>query len=65
MIEQQNFLREQIKKTKWEEDITYKTISEDLLEMNYNAFINWLRGYKNLGKEKIIILKNFIDDYFS
>lgn len=58
----QNILREEVKKIKWLEDITFKTIAEDLLNMNYHAFINWLHGYKNLSREKAIKLQNFIDD---
>lgn len=58
----QNILREEVKKIKWLEDITFKTLAEDLLNMNYHAFINWLHGYKNLSREKAIKLQNFIDD---
>ena len=53
MVKSQEYLREEVRKLKWEEDISYKTIAEDLLEMNYNAFINWLRGYKNLSRKKV------------
>lgn len=58
----QDILREEVKKIKWLEEITFKTIAEDLLDMNYHAFINWLHGYKNLSREKVIKLQNFIDD---
>ena len=61
MIERQNHLRNQVKRLKWEEDISYKTIAEDLLQMDYHAFINFMHGYKNLGKEREIILKEFIE----
>lgn len=57
----QNYLRKEVKRLKWEEDIKYKTIAEELLEMNYNAFINWLRGDKNLSREKIKILEDYIN----
>lgn len=36
----QDILREEVKKIKWLEDITFKTIAEELLNMNYHAFIN-------------------------
>ena len=52
MVKSQEYLRE---------DISYKTIAEDLLEMNYNAFINWLRGYKNLSRKKVEQLKDYIN----
>ena len=58
----QDILREEVKKVKWLEDITFKTIAEDLLNMNYHAFINWLHGYKNLSREKAKKLENFIND---
>lgn len=60
-MNQQNYLREEVRRLKWEEDISYKTIAEDLLEMKYNSFINWLHNYKNLSNKRILILKDFID----
>ena len=58
----QDILREKVKKIKWLEDITFKTIAEDLLNMNYHAFINWLHGYKNLSRDKTKKLEDFIND---
>ena len=60
MKKEQIYLREQVKKLKWKEDINYKTIAEDLLDMNYNSFINFLHGYKDLGEERCNILKEYI-----
>lgn len=60
-MDNQNILREEVKKLKWLEDITFKTIAEDLLCMNYHAFINWLHGYKKLSDEKVLKLKDFIN----
>ena len=57
----QNYMRAEVRRIKWEEDISYKTIAEDLLNMNYNSFINWLHNYKDLSIKKILILKDFID----
>ena len=57
----QNNLRKEVRRLKWEENIKYKTIAEDLLDMKYNSFINWLHNYKNLSNKKIIILKDFIN----
>lgn len=61
MNKEQNVLREEVKKLRWQEDVTYKSIAEDLLDMNYNSFINFLRGYKDLGYERMKILKEYID----
>ena len=57
----QEYFREEVKKLKWKEDISYKFIAKNLLDMNYNAFINWLRGYKNLSREKLEKLKDYIN----
>ena len=57
----QNYYRKEVRRLKWEEDIKYKTIAEDLLNMKYNSFINWLHYYTNLSEEKINILKDFIN----
>ena len=57
----QNYLRNEVKRLKWEKNINYKTIAEDLLKMNYNSFINWIHNYKNLGIKKAKILKEFIN----
>ena len=62
MLELQNYLREQVKRVKWEKDISYRTIAEELLEMNYNSFINWLHGYSNLGTNRARKLYSFIED---
>ena len=36
-MKDQDFLREQVKKLKWQEDISYREIAEDLLCMKYNS----------------------------
>lgn len=59
-MEEQDFLREQVKQLKWKEDISYKVIAEDLLGMNYRAFINWLHCRCKLGRQKILQLQDFI-----
>jgi hypothetical protein len=59
-MEEQDFLREQVKKLKWQEDIRYKEIAEDLLDMDYHAFINWLHCRCNLGRERALLLKEYI-----
>lgn len=48
------------KRAKWQEDISYKTIAEDLLCMNYHAFINFLHGYKDLGTSKARKLEEYL-----
>lgn len=62
MKDEQNYLREQVKRLKWQEDISYKVIAEDLLNMKYNSFINFLHGYKDLGYDRVQILKEYIQD---
>ena len=60
-MKEQQFLRDQVRMLKWSEGISFKMIAEDLLEMNYNSFINWLHGYCNLGEIKMNKLKEFIN----
>lgn len=62
MLELQDYLRKRVKRIKWQEDISYKTIAEDLLDMNYNSFINWLRGYCNLGSNRVKILYDYLEN---
>ncbi len=57
----QDYLRETVKKLKWTEGITYKEIAEDLLDMKYNSFINFLHRYKNLGRTRVNILIDYIN----
>lgn len=54
-------LRKKVKELKAFQDISYKTLSE-YLEMNRNAFYNWLKGYYNLGDEKQKKLTEIIDN---
>lgn len=58
----QAILRSEVKRIKWEEEISYKIIAEELLNMKYNSFINWLHGYKKLSQQKTKILYDFIND---
>lgn len=62
MNREQNYLREQVKRLKWQEDISYKYIAEEVLEMKYNSFVNFVNGYKDLGSERVKILRTFIED---
>lgn len=57
----QNYYREEIKRLRWEEDITFKEIAINLLDMNYHSFINWLGGRCNLSRNKLLILQDYID----
>lgn len=61
MFAEQEYLREQVRKLKWQENISYKEIAEELLNMNYNSFMNYLHGYKNLGSTRVKILKDYIN----
>lgn len=59
-MKEQDFLRDQVKRLKWQEDISYKEIAEDLLGMKYNSFINWLHCYCDLGADRAAQLKDYI-----
>ena len=59
----QEELRKEVKLIKALEDISYKTIAEDLLDMKYNSFINWLHGYYCLGYSRSKLLREFIEGY--
>lgn len=61
-MNEQDYIREQCRRLKWQEEIDYKVIAEDLLDMNYNAFINFVNGYKDLGKKRMQILKDYINN---
>lgn len=61
MKNEQNLLREQVKRLKWQEDISYKTIAEDLLNMRYESFINFVHGYRDLGYERTKKLKEYLE----
>ena len=61
-MEEQMYLREQVKRLKWQEGISYKFLAEQLLDMKYNSFVNFVNGYKNLGYERAKLLKAYIDD---
>ena len=54
-------MRADTKRLKWEQNINYKVLAEDLLDMDYHAFINWIHGRCKLGTTRAKILKDFID----
>ena len=62
MREEQNYLREEVKRLKWQEGISYKYLAEELLDMKYNSFVNFVHGYKDLGYTRTRILKGYIED---
>ena len=59
--EENEELRKRVKEIKAFQDVTYKELSE-YMEMNRNAFYNWVKGYYNLGDEKQKRLKEIIDN---
>lgn len=61
MLDNQEELRIQVKKLKWQYDISYKEIAIDLLEMDYQAFNNWVNGRCKLGRQKVKQLQDYID----
>ena len=64
MKDDQDYLREQVKRLKWQEGMNYKCIAEELLGMKYNSFINFIHGYKKLGYKRARKLKEYVDDIF-
>lgn len=57
----QDILRIDTKRIKWEYGITYKEIAEDLLDMNYRAFINWIHNRCDLSSGRASSLREYID----
>lgn len=62
---EQDILREKAKMMKWKYDVDYRTIAEDVLGMNYNSFLNFVNGYKELGRQRSKILEDYINNYVS
>jgi len=62
---EQDILREKAKMMKWKYDVDYRTIAEDVLSMNYNSFLNFVNGYKELGRQRSKILEDYINNYVS
>ena len=56
--EEQNYLREEVKRLKWQEGISYKYLAEELLDMKYNSFVNFVHGYKDLGLDDRVGMTN-------
>lgn len=59
-MKDQDILRDQVKKLKWQQDISYKEIAEDLLDINYHSFINWKRGIYDLSQDRARQLEEYI-----
>lgn len=60
-MKDQEYLRSQCKRLKWEEEISYKEMAEHL-DLKYNSFMNFICGYKNLGERSVKRLEEFIID---
>lgn len=61
MREEQEKLRVKVKELKWKYNVSYKELSE-LLDMNYNSFVNFVNGYKELGYGRSVKLKAIIKE---
>ncbi len=57
----QDYLRNCVKKLKWDNDIYYKEIAEELLDINYHSFINWKQGKYELSEQKAKILLDYVE----
>lgn len=60
-IEEQNDLRLKVKELKYIYNISYMYIADNVLQMNYRGFLNWLSGNYNFGREKKENLTKFIE----
>jgi hypothetical protein len=60
LIDNQENLRNDTKRLKWEYGISYKEIAIDLLDMDYHSFINWVNGRCKLGRGRTATLRDFI-----
>ena len=57
----QDYLRKCVKRLKWANDIDYKEIAEELLNINYHSFINWKQGKYELSEVKARELLDYIE----
>lgn len=57
----QDYLRNCVKKLKWNNDICFKEISGELLGISYHSFINWKRGEYDLSEEKARELLDYVE----
>ena len=60
-MDDQEQLRTDTKKLKWYYDIPYQTIAIELLDMDYQAFDNWVNRRCKLGKQRAKQLREYID----
>lgn len=60
-MDNQEKLRTQTKQLKWQYDIDYKEIAIDLLDMDYQAFDNWINRRCKLGRQRVKQLQEYID----
>ena len=57
----QDYLRKCVKKLKWQSDISYKEIAEELLAIKYHSFINWKQGKYELSEGKAKDLLDYVE----
>lgn len=60
MQDEQIFLRNEVKRLRWQKDISYKFIAENVLKMNYRAFLNFIHNHSRLGNTRTNKLKEYI-----
>lgn len=60
-MDNQEKIRVLTKKLKWYYDIDYKEIAQDLLDMDYQAFNNWINRRCKLGNKRLQKLIDYIN----
>ena len=54
-------LRQQVKLLKVYQNISYKEIAEEYLDISSNSFYHWLNGYYDFGINKLTQLKYILE----
>ena len=59
----QEELRQMARIVKATEDVSFKEMAEDLLNINCHSFYNWLNGEYNLSRSKSLELYEFLINF--
>ena len=59
----QEELRQMARIVKATEDVSFKEMAEDLLNINCHSFYNWLNGEYNLSQSKSLELYKFLINF--
>lgn len=61
-MSKQDELRCAVRKLKWQDGISYKEIATELLDMNVNAFYNFVNGQCDLGYKRVRLLTSYLSE---